>query len=449
MTAFAETARLCWHRYLGSRGIWLLLLVAPVAARFWVPRDDGTAMAVAVDGALPVMTSAVVGLSLGVVVATSFLPVAWAYLRRNVTNVRPWQTEDVAAARPVQHVLGRFAADVGVFALMLTVLSVAGCLLVWRTAIAGSYGSVVAAVWLLGFPPLVTLAGLRALLDARNLTRGAVGDVVFAVLWLASLITPLAASTATKPTGVLVDFAGFVRPLSSGDPAAHHQLAVGVFPVGSGRVAVDVIAGLRSDGYLWSRAAWCAVGLALAAIAGALYRSPLPRRHRATLREGAVPVPLDPGPAPWAKSRRIGLLCDTMLGLLGGRRGGLFLAGIASAGLVLDYRHLVGPAGLLWLVFAASRAAGRWQAVSLRMLTRPAVTGQAERWLAFIAVGMLLSGALALPACLTRGSLTPLLLGAATGVATMSIAAVLAVATRSSVIPRIVLIVAWYGYFAS
>src|SRR5437763_1972361 len=59
VSALAETVRVNFGGALNSRGVWFRMGVAPIGARFWVPRADGTAMAVAVDGRLPVMTSAV------------------------------------------------------------------------------------------------------------------------------------------------------------------------------------------------------------------------------------------------------------------------------------------------------------------------------------------------------------------------------------------------------
>lgn len=68
-------------RYSRSWGLWLLLLIAPVGARFWVPREDGTAIVISINEQLPVMTSAVLGVCLGVVVSTLLLPAAYLYLR--------------------------------------------------------------------------------------------------------------------------------------------------------------------------------------------------------------------------------------------------------------------------------------------------------------------------------------------------------------------------------
>ena len=45
-------------RYSRSWGLWLLLLVGPVGSRFFISRDDGSAVVIAVGNHLPVLTSA-------------------------------------------------------------------------------------------------------------------------------------------------------------------------------------------------------------------------------------------------------------------------------------------------------------------------------------------------------------------------------------------------------
>ncbi|MFQ6312445.1 hypothetical protein [Lysobacter capsici] len=73
-------------RYRRSWGLWLLLLVAPVSARYWIAGKDAASAAIVVNGKAPVLTSAVVGLSLGVILSTVLLPIIFIYLRSNTTR---------------------------------------------------------------------------------------------------------------------------------------------------------------------------------------------------------------------------------------------------------------------------------------------------------------------------------------------------------------------------
>lgn len=78
-------------RYGRSRALWLMLLVAPIGARYMLPFEDGGGIKIAVGDALPVMTSPFLGVSLGIIVSTLLLPIAWLYLRSNTTRRQPWQ----------------------------------------------------------------------------------------------------------------------------------------------------------------------------------------------------------------------------------------------------------------------------------------------------------------------------------------------------------------------
>jgi len=76
-------------RYSRSWGLWLLLLVAPVGARFWIPDENARTVVISVNDHAPVMTSAMLGVTLGIVITTLLLPVAFIYLRSNATRRQP------------------------------------------------------------------------------------------------------------------------------------------------------------------------------------------------------------------------------------------------------------------------------------------------------------------------------------------------------------------------
>jgi hypothetical protein len=125
--AIAKSAlRASLLRYQRSWGLWLLLLVAPVGARFMISDEDGKGIAIAVGGQLPVLTSPVLGVWLGIVVTTLLLPIGYIYLRSNTTRKQPWQIEEVTAGSRIAIMLGRFGADVAVLLAMLATLTVAG-----------------------------------------------------------------------------------------------------------------------------------------------------------------------------------------------------------------------------------------------------------------------------------------------------------------------------------
>ncbi|MGL4542737.1 MAG: hypothetical protein ACRCUI_09530, partial [Polymorphobacter sp.] len=109
-------------RYARSWGLWLLLIAGPVGARFFVSRDDGSAIDIAIGDHYPVLTSAMLGISLGVVLTTLLMPLAFIYLRANTNRRQPWQIEEVSPASRIAILLGRFGADIAVLFTVLAAL---------------------------------------------------------------------------------------------------------------------------------------------------------------------------------------------------------------------------------------------------------------------------------------------------------------------------------------
>ncbi|MBX9747700.1 MAG: hypothetical protein K2X34_12410, partial [Hyphomonadaceae bacterium] len=199
-------------RYWRSWGLWVLLLIAPIGARYMLRIDDG-GVVIAIDGRLPEMTSAFLGVSLGIVVTTLLLPIGWIYLRSNTTHRQPWQIEEVSAASRIAIGLGRFAADSTVMLAMLTALTAAGWFLAWLLIPAPELdlAELTFALWLVAAPSLIGLCALRILFDARPLLRSGFGDFAYFIVWTTSIAMP--AMMAGKPASLaanMFDFAGFV-----------------------------------------------------------------------------------------------------------------------------------------------------------------------------------------------------------------------------------------------
>ena len=446
------------RRYSRSWGLWLLLLVGPVGARYMIASDDGTGMQVAIGGHLPVMTSATLGVSLGIIVSTLLLPIAFLYLRSNVTRRNPWQLDEVSGASRGAIMLGRFAADAAVLLAALTALTAAGWLLGWHI-VTGPYQPqwIALPLWLVAAPALIGLAALRQIFDARPWGRRGVGELLFFILWMASLIVPI--TMDGKPssfTANMVDYPGFVRPLVAGSPSTANDFSIGDGDIKPGRVPLETERAIFAQGYMASRLAWVAIAIALTALASLVYAQHRPPRRRrlATLFARLLaPGPPPPAvanapPAPASRAPLATLLLAEFR-LIGAGKAFLYLAiGAALLGLIPNFRHVGSPAGLLLLIFGMCAQAGRSEARGLRHLTATTATPPALRRSALVLAGTAWAILLAVPATIATLSIDPLLLGAATGAATAITAVILSIISGSGFAARLVLLMAWYAYIS-
>jgi hypothetical protein len=449
------------RRYQRSVSLWLLLIAAPIAARYMIPMGpDAEGVRIIIGTQLPEMTSGFLGVSLGIVVSTLVLPVAWLYLRANTTRRQPWQVEEVTAASRVAIALGRFAADSVVLLAMLVVLTLSGVFLGWLIRPAGglNVGEITFALWVIAAPALLGLAALRTFFDARPLMRGALGDVVFLVLWMTAIVVPAVAMGAERTFATnLLDFTGFASPLLVGAPAGTDSFVIGGGVVAPGRVQLDVFAGLLSPGYLESRLAWVGIAIALTVSAGLVYAPHRARRKAALsgrfdswLSRPPRRVIANAPPAKFSIAGPISLVVAEMRLIASGWAFPVLAVIAAGVSAVLpDFRHGGSAAGLLVLAFALSAHAGRSEARQLVSLTKLAVHGPMLRRAAFVVGGTIWSVLLGLPAILHQSPVDVLTVGSATGAVAGLAAIGLSALTGSAVAARLVLLAAWYVYLSS
>lgn len=446
-------------RYGRSRALWLMLLVAPLGARYMLPFEDGGGIKIAVGDALPTMTSSFLGVSLGIIVSTLVLPIAWLYLRSNTTRRQPWQVEEVTAGSRVAIALGRFVADAVVLLGVLAALNIAGIYLAtfMLEGDALNIAELSFAMWIVAGPAMIGVAALRILFDARPLLRSGFGDFAYFCVWIGSITAGIATDKAEHPgfAANMWDFAGFVTPLKYGAPAGTDSFSIGGGFAATGTIDLDVMAGLMSPGYVESRLAWVGIAFALVVIAGLIYaprkvkkKAVLAGRIGALLNAGAPPRAAPNAPAAsHALLGPLSLVASEFL-LIGAGRIFLILAcGVALiSAFAPDFRHVGSAAALLLLLFAFSAHAGRSEARGLLALTKVAPTSPMMRRGAFVLAGALWSTMLALPAAASTSPADVLPLAASTGASAALVATVLSTLTGSSFAARLVLLVLWYGY---
>jgi len=449
-------------RYGRSRALWLMLLVAPLGARYMLPFEDGGGIKIAVGNALPLMTSPFLGVSLGIIVSTLVLPIAWLYLRSNTTRRQPWQVEEVTAGSRVAIALGRFVADAAVLLGVLAALNLAGVYLAtfMLQGDALNIAELSFAMWVVAGPAMIGVAALRILFDARPLLRSGFGDFAYFCVWIGSLSAPVAAEKAEHASFAtnMWDFAGFVTPLKYGAPEGTDSFSIGGGFLATETIELDVMAGLMSPGYLESRLAWVGIAVAVVVVAGLIY-APHKAKKKAVLagRLGALlnagPPPRVVANAPAAKRALVdalGLVVSEFR-LIGSGRAFLLLAALVAAitAVAPDFRHTGSTAALLLLLFALSAHAGRSEARGLVALTKVAPFAPMVRRAAFVVAGAAWTALLALPAMVRQPPLEVLPLASATGATAAMVAIVLSTLTGSSFAARLVLLVLWYGYASS
>lgn len=445
-------------RYGRSRALWLMLLVAPLGARYMLPFDDGGGIKIAVGGALPLMTSPFLGVSLGIIVSTLVLPIAWLYLRSNTTRRQPWQVEETTAGSRVAIALGRFVADALVLLGVLAALNLAGIYLstFMLEGDALNIAELSFAMWVVAGPAMIGLAALRILFDARPLLRSGFGDFAYFCVWIASIAVPAATEKAERASfgANMWDFAGFVTPLKYGAPPGTESFSIGGGFLATGAIDLDVMAGLMSPGYLESRLAWVGIAVALVVLAGLIYaphkakkKAVLAGRLGALLNAGPPPRVVANAPAAKRAMADAGGLVVSEFRLIGSGRVFLLLAAaVAVLSAFADFRHAASPAALLLMLFALSAHAGRSEARGLVSLTKVAPFAPMARRVAFVIAGALWTTLLALPGAAPAVALDVLPLASASGAIAATVAIVLSTLTGSSFAARLVLLVLWYGY---
>ena len=462
IAAVASSYSTSLKRYGRSFGLWVLLLVAPIGAKFLIAGPDATSSIISAEGRIPVLDSAFMGAGLGIIIATLLLPVAFIYLRSNVTRRQPWQVEEVAAASRVSIAYGRWAADVTALLGVLAATTAAGIVLAYVLLPFSEVnpGVIAFCLWVIAAPAVVLVASIRLLLESRRWTRGPLGEVLYFFFWLGSIAVVAAAQGSHGFGAGMLDSTGFMGPLAYSLGADNDFTIGGGALVADGakqRIFLDVWQGIMADGYLASRAAWLGIAALIPLVAGLAY---LPHVAGKTRRKPLIPWArfLEPGAPPAANpnaraARPAALPFLNLLAaetrLIAGRKALLAFLLIAVGGWFAPYSTGAGPAAMLVLLFATTAHAGRSEQKDLLALTRTGLESPMARRLAFVlaaALLTLLAGAGAIAQGVIAGQFRPLIEAAIVGAGTGFVAIALGAATRSATAPRLVLLVAWYMY---
>lgn len=468
VSVLKSTFRINFHRYIRSPAILFVALAVPIAAHYMLPDADAAYAVLTINGMKPILTSAVLGLELGVLAATLLTPLAYIFLRAGPTRRQPWQISDVTPHSRVFAALGRWASDTAALWILLSVLTIAGIILgVFRLEENGNIFDSVVALWLPAAPALSFVAAIKIFLDARNFTRGWFGDVIFFVSWLALMIVGIVGATDPE-TQLMIskpfsDVFGFTAPIIGSIDSPVNSVTIGGATNIDKSVMIDAWQGITNRDYLTARLLWLSASAGLAIIAGLIWapvkaRQPkqTKNRNRGGREVKSIPIRDIPFLAPTSASTgstnyAAAFLSEIKL-MLKNRVWLICLGVTAIIGLFLPFRTVAAPAILLALIFPLTEASSRWQVKSMASLLNTMGTTNAQRaiilYLASAAVA-----ALVLTPAIVQMSLQMETKWMVDLFAIIFIAPAVILATgqltRSAVTGRMIMLIIWYVYLSS
>jgi hypothetical protein len=459
MSALVSTLRTDGLRYIRSPWVWALMLAGPIFARVFIPGKGDATSVIVVNDAAPILTSATLGLSLGVVVSSLLFPLAYIFLRAGPTRKQPWQLADITPASRIKIALGHWLADAGLFAGVLAGLSIAGCILgfvMLPTAVVHP-AHIIFTLWVVAFPSLILLAGLRTLFASVRFMRGGWGDFGFFIFWMTGMV---AGGILVSDGGqsAFFDYSGAFAPIVANATGSNFNVGIGASPVSGKTVALDVLGPMLKADYLGARLFWCAVGGLLAALGGALYQSHILQPLRSprwyaryfTPKLNTAPADISARAAPTANVPLLVKMRSTFDIMLRSKFVIIAVVVIALAGVALPYRTIVSPVAALLLIIVSTAHVARFTPKGMQGIMTTLATPPLMRHLIDFSVIVGISIVMGIPAQLMSGlSLSsPLILATSMGVVIASISIGFGIITRSAFAGRLVLLIIWYIYIS-
>jgi hypothetical protein len=463
MGLLAESVRFDALRYLRSPALIYVALATPIAAYYMVPDESASYAVLSVNGFSPEMTASVLGLELGVVAALLLTPLAYIFLKAGPTRNRPWQISDVAPHSRMVWALGRWVADTFMLWVLLAFLTAAGLILgAFKIGAQSNVLHTVVALWAPAAPSMALVAGLRLVLDARNLTRNWLGDVLFVIVWLAMVIIGTLGADQPETEGLssnpLADAFGFTSPIIGSVDTPVTAVAI-IGSTAGQSIPVDAWAGVTDPDYMIARAVWLGVAALLALLAGLMWgprkakaNRPAPgagQRSHASVLDTPFKAPARSGPA---SPNPVSIVLAEMDQVFKSRIWIGVLLAAAILGAVVEFRTLGGPAMVLALIFPLTEASARWQGQATQPWLNTLGPGPLERllarWAAHIGVACLvLAPAFTLSVIEGEVGWVPHMLVIASVLPAVIVGT--GAVTRSPVTGRLLLLIAWYAYLSS
>ena len=279
-----------------SYGFLITLGVTLYVAYFFIPPNHSSYSTMQIGGHRGLYNSAYLG-SLMALLISPFLSLAGFYLVKNAID-RDIQTGvgQILAATTLSkplYTIGKTVSNFAVLAVMVAIMGVAAVAMqfVRGEDLSLHLGQILQPLIFISLPVMLVVAGLAVLFEAIRWLRGGFGNVIYFILWVSALSTPIARVDSARH-GSYNDLFGMgvvVPSITAASEAA--------FP-GSSKTGLSMGINVKTSGQFWdlstfrwdgldwtrgivvTRLCWLGVGLGLALLAAVFFRRFDPARER-------------------------------------------------------------------------------------------------------------------------------------------------------------------------
>ncbi len=311
-------------------------------------------------------------------------------------------------------------------------------------------------IFVIAAPALALIAGFRMLMQSRPWLRGAWGDVLFFIFWMAGII--VAATQFSNGGGSpFQDIFGYASSISGSTDIVLHSVSVGAGPTTNGAIDLDPVKGISEPDFLISRLLWLIVSLGAMCVAAVIFK---PRNIKLKTKRQGIIARLLSGLDPLGQLAMTPILSGlgaihplirtNLKQLVPSGWAGLVLVGISISGFILPFRKAVGPALMLVMIFLISHQSSLWEKRHNRQFRVTLPNGLGSQffmtWLSIV----LFTALLLIPSVINgvmKGNLmtfTPDMIGLTFIMPVVILA--LGVVTRTGIMARLLMLAVWYVY---
>ena len=446
-----------WKRHLRHPALWVVIIVTMIGARFFIPLPGDGYVTLSINSSYPVLTSPVIGLQLGIIASLLMTPLAYIYLRAGPTKVQPWQIGDVTPSRRFSLKLGQGAADIAALWLVLFLIGIAGIILtVFRLPLSEVRPfQTFPILFVIAGPALAIIVGLRHFFDSRPKLRGAGGDVLFFLVWMAGNVIA-AVLFEVENASLFSDMFGYAASASVSTDETITALAVGGAPSTEGFIELEPNRAFSNLEYLSARGFWLLSAIGMLVLSALVYRPrkfkiKKPSRLKSGLFSGAdkvgagftLPVlAIAAIPHPYIRSVTSQILKPRWVVPV--------LMALSIAGFFFPFRRAVGPAIMLIMLLLIARYSAAWEKRHGRQLRSVMPQSLPAQFTMSFMACVILMAALLLPSMISssiNGTLSGLWRDFTGLIFIMPFMLILlGHITRTPTMGRLLMLGAWYAY---